>query len=132
MSCKSGLYAADLTAQTVAVDGVISFGSIVRRFGCNCGIAGGNVTLTGSGYYNMDADFTFTAGGAGTAVISLYKDGVAIPGATASFTTVANSIYQVSIPAIVRQVCNCETTITAVMTGVAGTINNASIAVEKI
>lgn len=132
MSCKSALYAANTSAQSLTAGNTINFGNAVRRFGCNCNVAGGNATITGSGYYDIDADITFTAGGVGTAVITLYKDGAAISGATASVTTAADTTYAVSVPAIVRQICCCESTITAVITGVAATVLNAAIAVEKI
>lgn len=132
MSCKSAMYAANASAQEVANGGIINFGAVVRRFGGNCTISGGNVNINGTGYYDMDADVTFTAGGAGTAVISLYKDGVAIPGASASLTAVADSIYSVSVPAIVRQVCCCESVVTAVLSGISGTVTNAAVAIEKI
>lgn len=132
MSCKSALYAANTNAQAVAIGGLVNFGTIVRRYGCNCRLEGGNAVVVGSGYYDLDVDLTITAGAAGTAVITLYKDGTPISGATASVTVAANSLYQVSIPAIVRQVCDCEGVITAVITGVATTVNNAAIAVEKI
>lgn len=131
MSCKSALYGANTSAQTLAVGSTINFGTISRRYGSNIGLSGGNVTVMGSGYYDLDTNFTFLAA-AGTATITLYKDGVAIPGATASITTAANGTYNMSIPAIIRQVCCEESTITAVITGVAVTMNNAAIAIEKI
>lgn len=128
---KSVLYSANTNSQTVAINGIINFGTIIRRYGCNCNLSGGNAVISGTGYYNIDTAFTFTASDAGTAVITLFNDGVAIPGATVSFTTAANSIYAVSIPAIIRQMCCCNSTITAIVTGVAGTVNNASILVSK-
>lgn len=133
MSCKSALYAANTNAQTVtASDSPIQFGSIVRRYGRCTNLSGENVTIQESGYYDIDTNFTFTATAAGTIVISLYKDGVLIPGATATVTVAAGSAYSISIPAIVRNTCNCESTITARIIGVAGVINNAAIAVERI
>lgn len=133
MSCKSALYATNTNEQTVtASDSPIRFGSIVRRYGRCTNLSGGNVTIQESGYYDVDTNFTFTATAAGTIVISLYKDGVLIPGATATVTVAAGSAYSMSIPAIVRNTCNCESTITARIIGVAGVINNAAIAVERI
>lgn len=131
MSCKSALYAANTNTQTLAVGDTLSFGTPVRRFGCNTNISGGNVTLNGAGYYSINTNINFTAA-AGTATITLYKDGAAIPGATVNRTTVANTEFQVNIPAIVRLTCCCESTITAVVTGVATVIENAAITVEKL
>lgn len=132
MGCNSALYAANTTSQTVNTNGVISFGNIVRRFGCKLGMSGGNVIISGSGYYDIDANFTVEAGTAGVLTIALYKDGVAIPGANASITAVADSVYNITIPVIVRQTCDCESTITAELVANTGTFGNAAIAVEKV
>lgn len=132
MSCKSALYASNTSNQTLAVGDTINFGSAVRRFGCNCNISGGNVTLDGSGYYSVNTNITFTATAAGTAIITLYKDGAVIPGATSSLTVTADGIFAVNIPAIVRQMCACDSTITAIVTGVAVTVNNAAVTAGKL
>lgn len=132
MSCKSALFAANTNDQTLAIGNVINFGSIVRRFGCNCNLSGGNATIQGSGYYDINTNFTFTASTAGTVIITLYKDGTQIPGAISTTTVVADSIYSINISAIVREACCCESTITAVLSGTTGTINNAAIILEKI
>lgn len=128
---KSVLYASNTSNQTLSTGDVINFGSIVRKYGCNCNLSGGNVVVSGTGYYNMDTIFTLTASAAGNAIITLYKDGVAIPGGIATFTMAAGDLCAVSIPAMIRQHCCCDATITAVLTGIAGTMNNAAIVVEK-
>lgn len=132
MSCKSTLYAVNSNSQVLALSDTINFGSIVRRFGCNCDLSGGNVIINGVGYYDIDTNFTYTAGAAGDVEIALYKDGTLIPGATVTKTVAANSTYSFSIPTIVRHTCCCESTITAILTGVTGTFTNAAILVEKI
>lgn len=133
MGCRSALYAANTAAQAVALNGNINMGSVIRRYGCNVGMSSGNAVIAGPGYYDVDTNFTFQSGAAGTAVITLYKDGIAIPGATASaYSGAANVITSVSIPAVIKNACGCEQTITAVLTGAAGTINNAAIVVRKI
>ena len=133
MSCKAALYAANTAAQTVtAVETPINFGTIVRRYGRGINLSGGDVTVCESGYYDVDANFTFAATAAGDVTIALYKDGVRIPGAIVTETVAAASSYSMSIPAILRNTCNCESTITARIVGVAGTIENAAIAVERI
>lgn len=128
---NSVLYAVNSNTQTLPIGSTINFGNIVRRYGCNCNLSGGNVVLKGTGYYNINTNFSFVAGGAGTATIALYKDGVAIPGAFASRATAEAGAYVMSIPAIVRQTCCCDSQITAVVTGVATTLNNATITVVK-
>ena len=117
---KSVLYAANSNAQTTSATGsTVDFGSIVRRYGC------------GLKYYNMDTNFTITPSSTGTLIIQLLQDGNVIPGAKATISTTGSTIA-VSIPAIVREKCCCESTITAMFIGVDTTVNNASITVEKL
>lgn len=130
---KSVLYAANTNPQTVVAAGsVINFGSIIRRYGCNCNLSGSNATVEGTGYYAVDTNVTFTGAAASTVVVQLYKDGVAIPGAVATSSIAANGIGSVTIPTIVRERCCVESTITAMISGLAGTVTNASIRVIKL
>lgn len=128
MSCKSALYGVNTYEQNLTVGDVINFGQIVRRFGCHTNLNSGNVVLKGVGYYSFDSIFQFT--GTGTATITFYKDGVAIPGAKASVVMATDT--SVSIPFMVRETCDCESTITAVITGADATMTNAAIKVVKL
>lgn len=133
MSCKSALYAAMQTPSAVAVDGVIPLGSLIRRYGCDVALNGNAVNITGAGYYDVDASVTVTPAAAGTVTITLYKDGVAVPGATASETAAANGTVDLSIPALVRQVCCAAgSALTLVLTGAAATVNNVALRVQRI
>ena len=133
MSCKSALYAAMQTPTAVAVDGVIPLSSLIRRYGCDVALNGNAVNITGAGYYDVDASVTVTPAAAGIVTISLYKDGVAVPGATASETAAANGTVDLSIPALVRQVCCAAgSALTLVLTGVAATVNNVALRVQRI
>lgn len=133
MSCKSALYAAMQTPTAVAVDGVIPLGSLIRRYGCDVAINGNAVNITGAGYYDVDASVTVTPAAAGTVTVTLYKDGVAVPGATASETAAANGTVDLSIPALVRQVCCAAgSALTLVLTGAAATVNNVALRVQRI
>lgn len=125
------LYAANTNAQAVALNGIISFGDVVRRLGCNLNIANGTLISGSAGYTKIDTNFTVTAG-AGTTTITLYKDGVPITGATASVVTTADQIVNIQIPAIVRDYRCCGSTITAVLSGAAGTVTNAAIVAERV
>ncbi len=131
---RSLAYAANTQNQVLGVGSVINFGNAVRRFGCNCNISGGNATVKGNGYYDISATITVLATAAGTTVVTLYKNGVAIPGATASATLVAGNTYQLTIPAAVTRetgCCNDAATITAVVSGVGFTATSAAITVDK-
>lgn len=127
--CKSLLYAANTMAQTVPVGGIVDFGSPVRKAGCNVALSGGNAVVTGAGYYSVDVNIGFTA--VGNVTIRLYQDGVAIPGAVATITGAAGTAYQIVIPAVVRDKCGCDSTITAVVSGVPAAITDAAIRVVK-
>lgn len=128
---KSALYSVNSNSQTIAVGGTVNFGNTVRRFGNNIHMSGGNANLIGQGYYDINAHIGFT-GLAGVTTITLYKDGIAIPGAVASITTANNALYDVNISALVRNFCCGESTITAVVSGVGATVTNATVKVEKV
>ena len=121
------------TPTAVAVDGVIPLGSLIRRYGCDVAINGNAVNITGAGYYDVDASVTVTPAAAGTVTVTLYKDGVAVPGATASATAAVNGTVDLSIPALVRQVCCAEgSALTLVLAGAAATVNNVALRVQRI
>ena len=121
------------TPTAVAVDGVIPLGSLIRRYGCDVALNGNAVNITGAGYYDVDASVTVTPAAAGTVTITLYKDGVAVPGATASETAAANGTVNLSIPPLVRQACCAAgSALTLVLTGAAATVNNVALRVQRI
>lgn len=130
---KSVLYSANTASQaTTAAGTTINFGTIVRRYGCNAELSGGNAVVKGSGYFDVNVNITFTASGAGTAVVQVLKDGTAVTGATASITTAESTAYTVNIPCVVRNTCPCESVLTVLISGVATTVSNAAVAVQKL
>ena len=134
MSCKSALYTAMQTPTEVAVNGVIPLGSLIRRYGCDITLNGNAVNIVGKGYYDVDASITVAPTAAGTVTATLYKDGVAVPGATASATAAAaDDVVNLNIPALVRQVCCAAgSALTLVLTGAAATVNNVALRVQRI
>lgn len=130
---KSLIYMANTNSQSITAGGTVNFGSIVRRYGCQCQSTGTTPQVNGTGYYNVNSNISFTASAAGTAVITLLSNGVAIPGATASLTVAADTEYACSIPAVIKEVCACESvsSITMTISGVDTTVTNASIEVSK-
>lgn len=133
---KSAIYTANTSTQTIAVNGVIAPGTIIRRFGQNITLSGNALQLNGQGYYNIDTSFTVAPNAAGTVTITMYKDGVAIPGATASGTVAAaNDSINLSISSLVREFCECcegLSNLTFVLTGIASSVTNSAIVIEKI
>lgn len=133
MSCKSALYTALQTPTAVAVDGVIPLGSIIRRYGCDANLNGNAVNITNAGYYDVDVSITVAPTAAGTVTATLVKDGVAIPGATASAAAAAGAPTVLSFPALVRQACCASgSALTLVLTGAAATVNNVALRVQRI
>lgn len=138
MSCKSVLYAAMQTPTAVAVGGVIPLGSLIRRYGCDVSLNGNAVNITGgnqsAGYYDVDASLTVAPAAVGTVTVTLFKDGVAVPGATASATAAAaNDALDLNITALVRQVCCAAgSALTLVLTGAAASVENVALRVQRI
>ena len=138
MSCKSALYAAMQTPTAVAVDGVIPLGSLIRRYGCDVALNGNAVNITGGNQsassYDVDASLTVAPAAVGTVTVTLFKDGVAVPGATASATAAAaDDALDLNITALVRQVCCAAgSALTLVLTGAAATVNNVALRVQRI
>lgn len=133
---KSALYVANTSNQTVQVDGIITPGTIVRRYGPNIGLAGNAIQIAGAGYYEINASLTAEATAAGEITITVYKDGVPLQGATATETATAiGDFVNLSISAIVREFCSCcdgLSNLTFVLTDNDATITNIAITVEKL
>ena len=68
----------------VAVNCVIPLVSLIRRYGCDISFNGNAVNIVGKGYYDIDVSITVPPTAAGTVTATLIKDGVVVPGATAS------------------------------------------------
>lgn len=137
MSCKSALYTAMQTPTSVALNGVIPLGSLIRRYGRDLSLNGNAVNITGAGYYDgyYDVDVSVTAAptAAGTVTATLYKDGVAVPGATASAAGAAGAPVVLAFPALVRHACCAAgSALTLVLTGAAATVSNAALRVQRI
>lgn len=143
MSCKSALYTAntspislDLTvAQPTAT---LPLGTTIRRFGCNTKLSGNGILIDGEGYYDVDASVTLTPAAAGDYTVTLYRDGVAVPGATQTITAAAAASIAFNIPSLVRlQCCNSSASLTLVLSTTATlpatvVVNNVGVVVEKI
>lgn len=143
MSCKSAIYTANTPSVTVNLtaqqpSSVLPLGTTIRRFGRNIQLSGNGILLSGEGYYDVDASVTLTPAAAGNYTVSLFEDGVAVPGATQTVTAVANASITFNIPALVRlQCCDSSSTLTFVLTTTATLpvsviVNNVGVVVKKI
>lgn len=131
---KSAIYTV-LATDTPIVDGsIIPLGAIVRRFGCNVNLDGNAIAALGKGYFNITASVTVSPTAAGDATITAQKDGASIIGATASgAAAAAGDPVNLSIVALVRNLCECDSSlVTLLYSGADATVNNVALTVEKI
>lgn len=130
---KSLLYTVNQTDTLVAVGGVVPLGSIVRRKGCEIQLNGNAIYIQEPGYYDVDVSATFFAAAAGDTTITLFQNGVEVPGATATetITTALTEDRSITIPATVRVTCCADTLLTVVLTGNAATLTNFTVRVVR-
>ena len=133
---RSAIYVANTGSQEINENGNINLGTILRRFGCNFGLAGTGLSIAGQGYYEIEASVTLAPAAAGEITVTMYKDEVAIPGATATETAAAaDDVINLSIVAIVKEGCPCVDTIsnlTFKVLGGAATVTNIAIVGERL
>lgn len=130
---KSAIYTANTSAQTVAVNDIIPVGTTSRRFGCNIRQDGNTITLTGPGYYLVNASATVAPTAAGTVSVTGQKDGVAVIGATAAATTTAAAESEnLSLDFIVRNVGCGSSILSFALGGAESTVTNLAVTVIKL
>lgn len=133
---KSALYTANTTTQSVDVNGLIAPGTIIRRFGPNINLSGNAIQICGTGYYDIDSNFTVVPSAAGEVTITAYLNNVPIPGGSATETaSAADDSVNLTVSALVRENCPyCEgiSTLTFVLTGTASTVTNSAIVIDKL
>lgn len=131
---RSLIQVANQSSQAVAINSIISPGSVQRRFGCNCRLSGNAIEVSGEGYYTVEAAVTVAPTAAGTVTVALYNNGVQVPGAIA-YGSVSTAGNPVTLPLFgtIRQSCCCDSadTLTLVLLAGAGTVQNVSWRVEK-
>lgn len=131
---KSLIQTVNQTSQNVAENGIISLGSVQRRYGCNLRLSGNGIEIVGEGYYKIDCNITAEPSAAGNVVVALYNNGVQIPGAIASATTTATQqLVTLPIQTTIRHGCCCEgaDNLTAVLVTGEGAVTNIALRVEK-
>jgi hypothetical protein len=132
--CTSGIYTINNAPTSVAIGGTVPLGSAIHRFGSALNLNGNAINVTESGYYEFITSAIANPTAAGTVTITMYRDGVAVPGAigSASVTTAGNPIT-ISFPFVARVNCCGDTsTITYVLSGSASTVNNIAVVAKKI
>lgn len=131
---KSLIQTANQSPQTVADNGIISLGSVQRRYGCNLRLSGNGIEVNGEGYYKIDACVSVAPTVSGDVTVAIYNNGAQIPGAIAyGSTSTAENPVCLPLTATIRQACCCDSAdnITLVLLAGAGTVSNVSLRVEK-
>lgn len=127
------------TSQEVAINGLLTFTTDRILTGCTATRNGQTFQLNKPGYYYV----TFNADGAATTavgdiVVVLQNNGLAVPGAIATFTTtVADDATNLAFSTIIRVPPSCcavdnTANLTLVNTGVAATFTNVNINITKL
>lgn len=109
-------------------------GILATDTGCSLSTFAGGFTVAHGGLYRISYDVIFTAVGAGTAEIKLLKDTVALPCADAQTTTTANGISTLHLETTIYipVCCNSTPNVSAIISGVAGTINHVCASMVKL
>lgn len=127
------------TSQEVAINGLLTFTTDRILTGCTATRNGQTFQLNKPGYYyvtfNADSEATTAVG---DIVVVLQNNGIAVPGAIATFTTtVASDTTNLAFSTIVRVPPSCcavdnTANLTLVNTGVAATYTNVNINITKL
>ena len=131
---RSLIQTTNQTSQAVAENGIISLGSVLRRFGCSCRLSGNAIEVNGEGYYKIDGNVSVAPTAAGPVTVALYNNGVQIPGAI-SYGSVSTAANPTTLPleTTIRQGCCCDSadSITCVLLEGAGNVLNIALRVDK-
>lgn len=131
---RSLIYTVNSSTQEIADGGTVALGSIVHRYGCNLSLSGNTILAEGAGYYGINCTVIAAPTEVGTITATLYRNGVEIPGAKASFTvSAANDIVTLTVPGVLREPCAClgPYAITCVLTGVDASVSSVTMKVVK-
>jgi len=131
---RSLIQTVNQSPQSVALNGIIAPGSVLRRYGCNCRLSGNAHEIIGEGYYKLTGSVTVEPEAIGEVTVVLFEDGVQIPGAIASgYASAANIPVTLPLVSTVRMGCCCDTSsmITAVLLAGPGSVTNYSLRIDK-
>ena len=132
---KSVQTAYNSVAQTITSNAnIVVLGNLATDSGCSIHTQNDGFVIRNSGIYRISYDVTFTNTSAGTAILMLYKDAVALPCANAEGTVAEGSITTLHAETTIctPTCCNFNPLISARMTAPAGTIINVCANVTRI
>ena len=131
---KSLIQTVNQSPQTVAENGIIAPGTVVRRYGCDLRLSGNAVEAVGQGYYEVDAAVTVEPTAAGVVTVALLENGVQLPGAIASGqAAAAGDTVTLPLLATIRHGCCCNgvASITCVLLAGPGDVTNYTQRIVK-
>ncbi len=129
---RSLIQCTNQTSQNVEENGIISLGSVLRRYGCNLRLSGNAIEVVGEGYYTIDVDVTVVPTAAGAVTVAVYDNNVQIPSAIAYGTGEVDSPITLSITSTIRlKCCDGSNSLTVVLLEGAGQVTNISTRVIK-
>ena len=129
---KSLIQTTNQTAQTVSENGIISLGSVMRRYGCNLKLSGNAIEAIGEGYYKVDATISVAPTAEGPVTVAIFNNGTQIPSAIAYGSAAAATPVTLPLVTTFRQrCCDGANNISCVLVNGAGTVQNISVRIEK-
>lgn len=130
---KSVIYTALETSTAVTVGNIIPLGTVIRRFGCNLELNGNTIETCGIGYYKVTVVATMSAPSTDPITVTLEQDGVPVTGASSTITVAGTSNETVlTVIGVVRNKCECSSTLSLVLTGADATVDNMAVIIEKL
>ena len=138
---KSAIQVINNTSQSFIENGILGLGNIIYRFGPNLCVNNNALSIMGAGYYSILASATILPTAAGQVTLELYRNGVPIPGASATVNATSTTIpITIALPPTMIKVnyngsCPCERipeSITIVATTGEGTATSVSTQAIKI
>lgn len=133
---KSAQNAYNNTTQTMAATAtpVNVLGILNTDTGCSIDTNAGGFIIRHSGLYRISYDVTFTATAAGTETLQGMKDTMELPCMTAQATAAASGTVTLHAETVlyIPACCGSTPTISAVLSGVAGTVTHVCASVVKL
>ena len=133
---KSAQNAYNNSTQTFTAAGtpISVLGILNTDTGCSLSTGTGEFTVEHSGLYRVSYDVTFTPSAAGVAVLQGLKDTTILPCMTAQATVAAGSVYTLHAETTiyVPVCCSGNPTISATISGVAGSISHVCASAVKL
>lgn len=133
---KSAQTAYNNTEQSYTAEGttVAVLGNLATDTGVSVSTQTGGFQICSGGLFRVAYDVTSTPSAAGAQILQLYSDAIALPCAIVTDTVTADGIITQHVETVIRLTtcCAIQPSISARISGVAGTINHVCASVVKL